>query len=323
MSAAATEPLCSASSNPASMPSNGNTPTIQVTGRLLKIARLFDEVWLQPPALIDPAATMENLRAQSRADLFTFAQPVPETERKFSYHCELENWAVAPTHDFQAWWDSLPQESRKNTRKAQKHGITVGPVEFTDELVRGIKGLYDETPIRQGRRFWHYGKDLETVKRENATYLERSQFIGAHLEGELIGFIKIVRVGSAARIMQILAKNALYSKHPMNALLTATVEYCAKQGIPHLIYGQYIYGQKASSSVTEFKRRNSFQPMFTPRYFVPLTVKGRIALSLRLHRPVSEMLPEKVLNFLLDARSFAYTRIYSRSRRSRPTASAS
>jgi hypothetical protein len=292
------------------LPQRVESPSLVISGAWLKIARVQDELWLPPPAIEDPEAVIGGLRASRFcADLFTFTQAVPDTERRYRYAFDWENWAVAPTSNFDAWWEALPQESRKNTRKAEKRGITVGPVAFDDTLVHGIKALYDETPVRQGRRFWHYGKDLATVARENGTYLDRSDFIGAYLEGQLIGFIKMVRVGDAARIMQILARTDHQEKHPMNALLTAAVKVCAAKGIPHLIYGQYVYGQKQTSSVTEFKRRNGFKPLLTPRYYVPLTAKGRIALATRLHRPVSELIPERMLNLLLNARRAAYGRL--------------
>jgi hypothetical protein len=185
-------------------------------------------------------------------------------------------------------------------------------VEFSDDLVRGIKALYDETPFRQGRRFWHYGKDFETVKRENSSYLERSQFIGAYLNDELIGFIKMVIVGSTARIMQILSRNEHFDKFPANALLAAAMEACAKRHIDHFIYGQYIYGNKSNSSITEFKRRNGFKQVLLPRFYIPITATGRAALALGLHRGISAMLPEKAITFLLDTRSFVYERFSRR-----------
>ena len=98
----------------------------------------------------------------------------------------------------EAWWEKLPQEARKNTRRAAKRGVEVKVVPFDDELARGIHKICNETPVRQGRPFWHYGKDFETVKREHATYLERSEFIGAYFENELIGFIKMVYVDRLA-----------------------------------------------------------------------------------------------------------------------------
>lgn len=289
--------------------------SIVATGSWLKIARIFDEDWLESGPSNDPTLCLERIReSRFNADLFTFGQPFPDVEVRHPYYHEPEILAAAPTSNFQAWWDALPQESRKNVRKSQKRGVVVRPVPFDDQLVHQIKGIYDECPYRQGRRFWHYGKELSVVRQENATYLERSEFIGAYLGEELIGFIKLVYIGSAARIMQILAKNQHYDKHPMNALLTAAVEACARRGIAHLIYAQYIYGNKRSSSVTEFKRRNGFQPISTPRYFIPLTLKGRAALGMRLHRPLIHLLPERVLNPLLEARSFVYNRVRSAAR---------
>lgn len=285
------------------------TPNIVCTGRWLRTARIFDEVWVEPPSSVSPAALIEHVRVSPfGADLFTFAQTPPDVTPAHDYHLDYDNLAVADTDDFQRWWNGLPHESRKNVRKAQKRGVTVVPVEFTDELVAGIKQLYDETPIRQGRRFIHFGKDLATVKRENSSYLERSQFIAALLDGQLIGFLKMVYVGSSARIMQILASDAHYDKHPTNALLSAAMELCAKRPVARLIYGQYVYGNKRGSSVTEFKRRNGFREMLVPRYYVPLTLKGRLALAGKLHRGVASIIPEPVLDVALKTRSLAFRR---------------
>jgi hypothetical protein len=63
---------------------------------------------------------------------------------------------------------------------------------FDDKLVAGIWEIYNESPIRQRRRFPHYGKDLETVRREEATFLDSSVFIGAFFVDKLIVFVKLV-----------------------------------------------------------------------------------------------------------------------------------
>lgn len=317
----ATLPLKSTPNQAASLAIEGRT--IVCNGTWLKIARIFDEVWLENP-LTSPAATIEMVRNSGLgADLFTFSQLLPDVKARHSHHVEWENLAVARTTKFEAWWDSLPQESRKNVRKAQKRGVTITPVEFNDELVQGIKGIYDEAPVRQGRRFWHYGKDFATVKRENSSYLDRSQFIGAYLGGELIGFLKMVYVGNSARIMQILSMNAHYDKHPMNALLAAAVELCSKRPVDHFIYGQYIYGNKRGSSVTEFKRRNGFQQILIPRYYVPFTWKGRVGIAGGLYRGLNAMLPEPLITAALDARNLAYKRLAPRGRNKRPVTKAS
>ena len=65
--------------------------------------------------------------------------------------------------------------------------------------------IYNETSVRQGKSFWHYGKEFETIKRSLGSYVERSTFIGAYLQDELIGFIKITWVGETGTITQILS----------------------------------------------------------------------------------------------------------------------
>lgn len=278
-------------------------------GKWLKLAQVHDEVWLQGQPVEKPDSFLTALRMSSlNADLFTFAQSIPETTPKYSYHMEWDNLAVAPTSDFKKWWESLPQESRKNVRRSERRGVVTRQVEFDDALVAGIKKIYDEAPIRQGRRFWHYGKSLETVKKENSSYLERSQFIGAYFQDELIGFIKMVNVGPTARIMQILSMNGHFDKRPTNALLTKAAEICHQRGLSYLIYGQYIYGKKANSQITEFKRRTGFEQLLLPRYFIPLTAKGKIALALKLHRGIRELLPEPITDFLLKKRMAYYER---------------
>lgn len=301
-----------------------NQRTIVVTGKWLKTARVHDEEWIEGQVAENPDSFINELKSTSpEVDLFTFGQMLPDTKPKYPYPLEWDNFAVAPTSDFEAWWTALPQESRKNVRKSQKRGVSVQAVDFSDELVRGIKAIYDETPVRQGRRFWHYGKDLQTVRQQNSSYLDRSQFIGAFLEGELIGFLKMVYVGPTARIMQILSMNRHLDKHTTNALLATAVGCCSKRPVSHLIYGQYVYGNKRNSSVTEFKRRNGFQEVLLPRYYVPLTWTGKIAISTGLHRGIARALPEPLTNFLLDTRSFVYERLLPRFRSSRAVANGS
>ncbi len=292
-----------------------NDRKVVCEGKWLKVAKVYDEVWLEGEPVDDPDSFITALKQGSlRADIFSFAQVMPQTEPRYKFHVEWDNYAVAPTSDFKAWWEGLPQESRKNVRRSQRRGAVTSAVDFSDALVRGIKDMYDETPVRQGRRFWHYGKDLETVKRENSTYLDRSQFIAAYHQDELIGFLKMVYVGSTARIMQILSKNRHFDKRPTNALLAMAVEVCNKRSISHLVYGQYIYDNKTDSPVTEFKRRNGFHQVLLPRYYIPLTAKGRAAVAAGLHRGLKSRLPSPVLNWVLGARTSFYERFLSKTK---------
>ena len=286
------------------------------SGTCLRVARIFDEVWLDLPPLENPDAFIVMMEDRGvKADVFTFSQQLPHTTPRYGTdHLEWDNIAAAQSSDFKAWWESLPQESRKNVRRSQKRGVSVRPVDFDEALARSIKAIYDETPYRQGRRFPHFGKDLDSVRRENSSYIERSQFIGAFVEEELIGFIKMVFAGASSRIMQILTKNSCFDKNPTNALIATAMEICSQRQITHFIYGQYVYGNKRNSSITEFKRRNGFQQIFLPRYYIPMNARGRAALSLGLHQGISAMLPEPALAFLLDTRSFVYERLLPRAK---------
>ena len=281
--------------------------TVVVTGKWLKAVAIHDEEWLQGELVPDPPAFVEKLkRSQACADWFTFAQKFTDSSPRYPYHFEWDNVAVIHITTFETWWQGLPQATRKNVRRAERRGVVVGTVEFSDELVAGIKAIYDETPIRQGRRFWHCGKPLDAVRRENSTYMDRSEFIAAYDGTELIGFIKMVYVGESARIMQILSKDYHADKRPGNALIAKAVEICVAKKMKYLIYGKYAYGGNRTHQLAEFKQRNGFQQLLFPRYYVPLSLKGKLAMKLNLHLGIMRILPEAVCNFLLKARGQWY-----------------
>lgn len=284
--------------------------TVIVKWGWVKTASIRDEDFTRSEGINDPEAFVAALKESGlRADVMTFFQRPPDLHPKFSYPIEWENYAAVPVTTFEAWWDKLPQESRKNTRRAAKRGVEVKVAPFDDDLARGIHRICNETPVRQGRPFWHYGKDFETVKREHATYLECSDFVAAYFAGELVGFIKLVYVDRLASIMAILALNSHYDKRPMNALLAKAMEICVQKGVAYFVYGNYIYGNKKDSSLVEFKRRNGFEQVNFPRYYIPLTLKGRIYVALRLYRGAVGLLPASVLKMLLKIREKFYVRM--------------
>jgi hypothetical protein len=284
---------------------------IVVTGNLLKIARIKDE--LCDDGIHNPENIINELKKIKRADILTFDQKLPESEPKFKYYFEWDNFAVLQIKSFEYWWKiQIHNEARRMVRKAEKNGVVVKVVPFTDELVAGIKGIYDESPMRQGKPFWHYKKDLNAIKEDNLPFLERSEFIGAYCDGELIGFEKIIYTGSRADPTQLISKIKDRDKSPTNALVAKSIEVCAQKGISYLTYGNYYYGNKQADSLLEFKKRNGFEKMEVPRYYIPLTAKGGIALRLRLYRKPVELLPSFLLNNLLKARAKFYSVKYSR-----------
>jgi hypothetical protein len=285
--------------------------TVVVIGSWLRRATIKDEDVVEGEIVTNPSVFIDELRnSPLQADIFCFSQKIPDITPRYGYPCEWDNWAVISLTSFDDWWEKLPQESRRNVRRAAKRGVVVRVTQFDDELVRGIQSIYNETPIRQGRRFWHFEKDYETIKMENATYLDRSNFLGAYFEGELIGFIKIIYLDKIASLIQIISKIEHQDKRPTNALIAKAVEVCHQKGVKFLVYTKFAYDGNQSSPLTEFKRRNGFEEMRYPRYFVPLTAKGALAVKLGIHRGLRRLIPAPILISLKSLRSRIYQRRY-------------
>lgn len=278
--------------------------TVVSTGKWLKIAAVQDEDLVEGEAIADPASFVQLLKeTELNADVFTFVQRLPDTNPKYTYPVEWDNCAVIPITTFADWWGNQAEPSvRRAVRKAAKAGVTVRLAEFDDAFVQGIVHINNETPIRQGRSFWHFGKSFDAVKYENSTYSERNEFLGAYFEEELIGFIRITYAHGVANIVQILSMIKHYDKRPANALIAKAVEICAEKGITYLVYYSYTYNDP-KSTLTEFKRRNGFQKVLLPRYYIPLTGKGKIAVKLGFHRGLAKRIPQPLLTQLLKVRN--------------------
>lgn len=282
--------------------------TIFVLGKWIKVASVHDENWVEGEVVKDPEAVVASIREQKlKADFFTFPQRLPDNKPRYVYRMEWDNVAAVPLSTYSDWWEKrIPQESRKNVRRSAKRGVVVRTVPLDDQLIQGITDIYNETPVRQGKPFPKYGQDFQAVKRDVSQILERSEFICAYFESELIGFVKLVYLGQVASILSINSKNRHFDKRPTNVLMAKTVEICCEKGMSHLLYGRYTYGNKASSPLTEFKRRNGFEKILIPRYYIPLTFKGKVVLKLNLHRGIIGMLPGGLVDFLVKLRAWLF-----------------
>jgi hypothetical protein len=210
---------------------------------------------------------------------------------------EMDNMAVLPVSTFDEWMSKqIDFKVRNKVRKATKNGVVVREVSFDDAYVRGIHAIYNESPVRQGKSFWHYGKDIDAVRRMNGTFMDRTIFIGAFFEENLIGFVKLVtdEIVSQAGLMQIVSMIRHQDKAPTNALVAQAVRSCAERGIKSLWYANMSYGKKQADGLADFKRHNGFQKVELPRYYVPLTTVGRMALRMGFHHGVSDWIPEPV-----------------------------
>ena len=221
-------------------------------------------------------------------DLFTFWQRLPDTEPRFQYHMEWEEIAVLPVKSYDHWFkQQIKSRVRNQIRKAEKEGVTVRETGFDDDFVRGMTAIFNEAPVRQGRRFWHYGKSFETVKSQFSRYIHREHMIAADYQGEMIGLIMLGNAGRFGLTGQIISAIKHRDKATNNLLIAKAVEVCARLGLPYLCYLFW-----SGDSLAEFKRRCGFEPVRVPRYYVPLTARGRLALKLGAHRGWKAMIPE-------------------------------
>jgi hypothetical protein len=59
----------------------------------------------------------------------------------------------------------------------------------------------------------------------------------------------------------------------------------------------------------EFKKRNGFEEVRVPRYYIPLSLWGRVVVALRLYRGLLGLLPSGVVNLMVSLRSKYFDRI--------------
>ncbi len=274
-----------------------NNKEVVVSGRFPRTARLKAEYyeWVDDP----PGFAAQARAARVKADLITLLRSVADRSAWDDLHLEQDSIAVLPITTYEDWWKKqINDKTRNMIRRAQKSGVETRLVEFTDDFVKGIKTIYDESPLRQGKPFKHYGKDLATLRNSHISYPDRSQFIGAFYRDELIGFVKLVHDNGMSHLMQIISKIGHRSKAPTNALLAKTVEICAERRIPYLHYGVW-----SRRGLGDFKKHHAFERFDLQRTFIPLTWRGRLLLALGLHRRLSERVPQHWIDALSGLRS--------------------
>jgi hypothetical protein len=259
-----------------------NGQKIMVEGKILRVAKPHanpQDEWFDD--VTNPEMLIDNLRKSKHCpDILTFWQRLPDTSPKYSYVMELDSIAALPIKSYSYWWEKqIDRKARNKARKAEKKGVIVRPATFDERFIQGMTSIFNETPIRQGRRYLHYGKDFETVKHEFSRFSFREEIFGAYLGEELVGFTMLSNAVNYLFLGQIISKIVHRDLAPNNALLAKAVERCAEKGIPYLVYAYWV-----DDALGDFKRSNGFRKFDLPRYFVPLTKKGKLALSLGLHR---------------------------------------
>src|SRR5262249_5685652 len=151
-----------------------NGETIIIRGKFVKTAAVHDEAWLDRD-IRDPELCVEGLKELGRpADFFTFTQRLPSRDPQYSYPVEWDSVAAVRLVGYTQWWDSLPQEARKNVRRSQKRGVEVRVKTFDDDAIRGISDVNNDSPTLQNKANAHYGKTLERLKKDYSAFVDRS-----------------------------------------------------------------------------------------------------------------------------------------------------
>lgn len=271
-----------------------------VTGKVIRIVRMVDEWHVD---VDQPLEIIGRLKANKvKADIFSFWQRPPDTEPRFDFHCESDSIAVLKIESYDRWWkNQINAKTRNLVRKATKKGVELKTVALDDELVRGIAGIFNETPIRQGKPFWHYGKSTKVVMGEMADRLDISEFVGAYYRGDLIGFIKLIYETDYVMMVEILSRIGQRNLAPNNALVAKAVERTAARDYRYLVYAKWVEG-----SLGRFKINNGFEKVDLPRYYVPMSLKGKIVLKLNMHKGLKSLLPPPLMQRLKTVRKRLY-----------------
>ena len=268
---------------------------LTATGRALKIVRLRHE-WFE--YLSDPAAFLAEAKKARVGDLLNFLQEAHVERPGLPYLHEPAHASVLTFQSYDDWWKKLDFKARNKARKAAKCGVELRVTPADDAFVRGVEVIYNECPVRQGRKFSHYGKDFATIKNDLASFPECTFYVGAYHEGRLIGFMKLFQGERILRTVHILATIADRDKCVMDALIARAVQEADQRGIKHLHYGDWAF-----RGLGAFRQKFGFERHDCPRYLVPLSAKGALALKLGLHRPWKERLPQPVKDRLIQARN--------------------
>jgi hypothetical protein len=227
---------------------------------------------------------------KEKADIYTFIErcwcgPIVNPSKKWRKFSD--NIALATISTYEEWVMQVGKKTRNMIRKSEKTGVRTQTLEPDEKLAEGIWKIYNETPIRQERAFPHYGETLEHVR--NMVFCPVDcVYIVAYLESEIVGFIHLVFGDQIGVVSQILSLQEHKDKAVNNSLLAKAIEICAQRKIQHVMYGRI----GNHPSLDKFKESNGFVKYPLTRYFLALTVKGRLAVTLGLQRELKDRLPQ-------------------------------
>ncbi len=246
-----------------------------------KVAQYFEP--LEHSYDIYPKKELLTALSKKNVDLFSYIDRsfLKKTYNNGGFYKCSETIGLLHTERFDSWLKLLPARERTAVRKTIRIGLTTHVVDVDDDFIESAHKIYNETPIRQGRKYSGFGITKEDV-RQKFSNLQTSRIIGAYLDGKLIGLIWVEFGDQVAAMMSFLSLTTYRNKNPNNALIAAAVKLCEEKGYRYLTYGNMGY----NPGLDFFKKNNGFRRVAVSRYFVPLTFKGQLAIKMNLCRPV-------------------------------------
>jgi hypothetical protein len=234
-----------------------------------------------------PSQSLTTKMKNREIDIFTFSGTGKYTSRGNTK--TTENIAMLQLSTYDKWLKLVGKKTRNILKK--NNNITFSTT-VNDAFFEGIIKIYNETPIRQGLPFPHYGETIANIDKNEACV-----WIGAYLDNELVGFVKLLFGDKIAVMSQIISLQKYWNKSINNFLIAKTVEFCIENKMSCLIYGRF--GNHPSLDV--FKRNNGFSDTHFTRFYIGLTLKGKLALFFKLHRDLKDILPRRIKEFILPA----------------------
>ena len=247
---------------------------------------------------------LRNLRKKG-VDLFTFVQRtfVQETfEKKYPFHKEVENIAIMKIASYDDWWTrTIRKKVRQSVKKAEKSGVKVKIVEVNEDFFRSVQRIYNETPFREGRRYSGYGLSIGHL-REKFDDIGDSDILGAYFNGQLIGLLWLTYGDRTAMFRSFVSFIKHRNKCPNNALIAEAVRRCSERQVTFLVYGNH-YG--FLPGLDKFREHQGFRKFPLPRYYIPLSRMGQLAIELGIHRKIEYSLPTLMERALLKLYNYA------------------
>jgi hypothetical protein len=247
---------------------------------------------------------LRNLREKG-VDLFTFVQRTflqNAVDKKYPFRREIENTAILKITSYDDWWkNTIKKKERQSVKKAERSGVEVKETEVNAGFLRNVQKIYNETPFREGRRYSGYGQSIQALKRKFED-IRNSDILGAYLNGELIGLLWIIYGDRVAMFRSFVSLLKHRDKCPNNALIAEAVTRCAERHFHFLVYGNK-YG--FLPSLDRFREHQGFQKFPLPRYYIPLSTAGQLAINLGVHRKIEYFLPLIMERALLPLYNYA------------------